>query len=591
MRRVLLGMVAVVAVGLGVLAWVTDVLRRPELATLEMRFDVRGVDRPSPDVVVVALDDETLRRLNVRPPIPRSYHARVIDRLRAAGARTIAYDFEFTEPTTAAEDDALLRALGRARNVVLAGTRFTRDGDTDVLDGADNVRRFGARVGSAAFPPDLTHGGVIRRVPFADHGFPSFAVAAAGRRPAGDDAWIAFAGPAGTYPPFPLHRVLDGEQPPGGFRDRIVVVGATTLAAKDIYPTSAGPGMAGVEVQANAIATVLENAPLDDAPGWLSALVLVLAGAATPGAALRMMGLRWLAVPLVLVVGLAVAAQLAFAGGTILPVAAPALTLVPSAAGTFAVAYGTDLRDRRRLRAAFGRFVPPSVVDEVVAAADGSPRLGGVERDATVVFCDLRGFTTLAEQLGPQRVIDLLTAYLTAMSDAVLDHGGTVVSYQGDGIMAVFGAPLVQPDHADRALAAACTMLGPQLAAVNAYADAHGIAGPLRIGVGIASGPVLSGNVGSLRRLEYAAVGDTTNTAARLQAMTKEQGVPLLVADATRAALTRSPPAELHPVGELQVRGRAAPLRAWTLAAGAENARRATRASGPPDPARVSPGD
>jgi adenylate cyclase len=571
-RTLLLLAVAVGAAALGLVAWSSDVLRRPEHATVDARFGVRGAQAPPADVVVVGLDAESLRRLNVQPPIPRSIHARVIDRLRAAGARVVAYDFEFAQPTSVREDNALIRAVARAGSVVLAATRIAADGDVDVFDGAENVRRARAVAGSTNFPPAAARGGVIRRVPYAERGVRSFAVAAAERargtavdpRPfSGDGAWIDFAGPPGTIPAFPLHRVVAGAEPPGGFAGKVVVVGATASVLQDVHAVATGPGMPGAEIHANAIATILRGVPLGEVAGWLAALA--------PLAALRLQGLRWLPVPLVAAAAYAVAAQLSFDAGTIVPVAAPALALAAGVAGTFAVAYGTDLRDRRRLRAAFARFVPPQVVDEVVAQAGEGARLGGVERESTVLFCDLRSFTTLAERLGPARVIDLLTCYLTAMSDAIMDHGGTVVSYQGDGIMAVFGAPLPQPDHADRALAAAADMLGPRLEQVNAQAREVGVLtaadAPLRIGIGIASGPVMSGNVGSPRRMEYTAVGDTTNTAARLQAMTKETGCPVLVADVTRASL-RGPEPPLRRVGELALRGRSAPLIAWTFGGG-----------------------
>jgi adenylate cyclase len=289
--------------------------------------------------------------------------------------------------------------------------------------------------------------------------------------------------------------------------------------------------------------------------------ILVIA-AVTPLAALRLTALRWLPVPLLAGAAAAVAAQLAFDAGRILPVAAPALALLTAVLGTLAVAYATDLRDRRRLRAAFGRFVPPSVVDEVVAQAGDDLRLGGVRREGTVLFCDLRGFTAAAERLEPEAVVALLNAYLSQMSAAILDHGGTVVSFMGDGIMAVFGAPLAQEDHADRALRAAREMLGPRLDAFNARA---GAGEPFRLGVGICSGPVLSGNVGSPRRVEYTAVGDTTNLAARLEQCTKTAGVPVLIADRTRAALRDEPAAGLRRVGELEIRGREGRLETWTF--------------------------
>ena len=158
----------------------------------------------------------------------------------------------------------------------------------------------------------------------------------------------------------------------------------------------------------------------------------------------------------------------------------------------------------------------------------------------------------------------MLNRYLTVMSEAILDHGGTVVSYMGDGIMAVFGAPLEQADHADRAVAAARDMSGRCLDSFNAWVREAGVGEGFRMGIGICSGPVMSGNVGSERRLEYAAIGDTTNLASRLEAMTKASPHPVLIAESTAKWLSGGD-AGLVYVGELEIRGRSATVKAWAL--------------------------
>ena len=192
-----------------------------------------------------------------------------------------------------------------------------------------------------------------------------------------------------------------------------------------------------------------------------------------------------------------------------------------------------------RVRDVFARFLPESIVDEVLARADGEVRLGGVRLIGTVLFTDLRGFTTFAEQTAPDRVIDVLNRFLSEMSDAVLDNGGTLVSYLGDGLLAVFGAPIECDDHADRALAAAREMLHAAPAALQRLArPGGGRRGGFAMGVGVSSGPLMSGNVGSERRLEYTAIGDTVNTAARIEAHTKEVPHHALFSDSTRALLT-----------------------------------------------------
>jgi adenylate cyclase len=180
-----------------------------------------------------------------------------------------------------------------------------------------------------------------------------------------------------------------------------------------------------------------------------------------------------------------------------------------------------------------------------------------------VLFCDLRGFTRWAEPQPAATVIETLNRYLTEMSEALLAHGGTVVSYMGDGIMAVFGAPIEQADHADRALAAAREMLEVRLPRFNASHEGAAF----RMGVGLNSGPVSSGNVGSEERLEYAAVGDTTNVAARLEAKSKETPHQLLLSGATRQRLTVAPE-DLVDLGELEIRGREATIRVWAVQGG-----------------------
>jgi adenylate cyclase len=215
--------------------------------------------------------------------------------------------------------------------------------------------------------------------------------------------------------------------------------------------------------------------------------------------------------------------------------------------------------------------VPESVVGEVLEQADGA-RLGGVSREATVMFSDLRGFTSFAESLEPDRVITILNRYLTAMvDDAILPHGGTLVDYMGDGIMAVFGAPIEMDDHADRALAAARDKLR-ELVRFNEWLHTEmGIDKSFQMGIGLNTGRVMSGNVGSERRLAYTAIGDTTNTAARLEAMTKGTPHMLFLSESTRAGLSRDPD-DLVFVDDFEVRGREQTVKIWSVAE-AERAR------------------
>jgi adenylate cyclase len=197
------------------------------------------------------------------------------------------------------------------------------------------------------------------------------------------------------------------------------------------------------------------------------------------------------------------------------------------------------------------------------ADSEDDVRLGGELLTATVLFSDLRGFTSFAETKEPAEVIGVLNRYLTEMSDAILDHDGTLVAYMGDGIMAVFGAPIASDDHADKALGAAREMLD-RLEGFNAWLRSEGLGDGFKMGIGLNTGDVMSGNVGSARRLEYTTIGDTTNSAARLEGMTKGTPYQLFVADSTRSRLA-SVPDDLESLDELEVRGRKGAVKVWAL--------------------------
>ena len=568
-RRVLtLAAVAATATGLALTGWATGVLDGLEKATVDTRFEVRGEREPSGEVVVVGVDDETLNRENLRWPFPRARQARFVDALRKYLPRLIVYDIQLTEASKSpAGDLALYDAVSRARPVLLATTETDPSGKTDVFGGDDVVREAGGAVGSGLFTVDS--GDRVRRLHYEEGRLETLAVRAAELvgRPATRrqlPAWIDWAGPRKTIPTYSWSSVARGEAPREALEGKIVVVGVTAPREGDIVLTAA-PGnglLPGAEVHANAIATLVEGRPLKSASGLLDALLIVLLGCAVPLLAMRFSLRALIAAPLLLA-GFLLAGQLAFEEGTILVIASPLGGLVLAGAGTGATLLFTEVLERRRLRAMFKRFVPEQVADQLIARGDDEPHLAGIELDATVLFCDLRGFNGFAEQQAASVVIALLNRYLEEMADAVLAQGGTVVAYMGDGMMAVFGAPVEQPDHARRALAAAQEMIGVRLERVNTWLAERGLETRFGLGVGLNSGPVMSGTVGSERRLEYTAVGDTTNVASRLQALTAELGTPLLMANSTRERLGDMP--GLADVGEAEVRGREAPERLWTI--------------------------
>ena len=616
LRLLLLAIVAVGSTGLVLVAYGTNLLNSLELSTVDARFAVRGHERPPKDVVLVEIDARTFDELGFQWPFARKVHARVIENIAREHPRVIAYDVQFSEasacppvakgsqpkpghcPLALEDEEALLNALKAAGGRTVMTETETEEGAPGKVrflgspEGNALLGEFGSRPANGLLPTDP--GGVLRRVTYSYEGLKTLAVAstevAVGHRvdPAefsGAPAWIDYYGPEETFPKVSFSKVYLGHVPRGTFHDKVVVVGPSAPTLQDIHPTSTARQMPGAEVQASAIETVLRGLPLRSSPGWLAVALIVLMGVAAPLASMRLGPIATIALALGLAAAFTVAVQVAFDDGGVVSFVYPLGALILSAAGALSVQLVTVAFERERVRDLFSRFVPENVVGEVLAAADEGLRLGGVQREATVMFTDLRGFTSFAETLTPDRVIDLLNHYLSEMSDAILDHGGTLVAYMGDGIMAVFGAPIAQADHADRALSTAREMLNVRLPRFNAWIAEQGLGEGFRMGIGLNSGHVMSGNVGSERRVEYTAVGDTTNSAARIEALTKGTPHQLMLSGTTKDALT-APPADLVYVEEVELRGRRSSTSIWSLAddgagpAGASAARDAGEVQG-----------
>jgi adenylate cyclase len=578
LRRQRTGALVAVAIGsaaIALAAYSTDLLRRQELSSVDARFAIRGTQAVPSDLAVVKIGAPTFRQLGETWPFPRHLHAQLIDRLRRDGAKAIAYDVQFTEPTTRREDDALIEAVARARGqIILSTTEADIQGRTGVLGGGGILRRIGARAGSAVVKPDPD--GVLRRIPVSHGGLVGFPVAtvetATGRKASGagsaneHSAWVDYRGPPGTIPTYSFSRVLRGRVPAGEFRDKIVIVGAGAPSLQDNHttPTSGEMVMSGAEVEANAIWTAQHGFPLRSAPLALDLVVILLAALAPPLASWRLKPLAALALALGFAALYLIAAQLAFDAGRILTVVYPLGALALSAVGALAVTTAITAFERQWVRDTFSRFVPEAVVEDVLARTDENFRLGAVRCVGTVMFSDLRGFTSFSERHEPDRVAECLNHYLTEMSEAIRDHGGTLVSYMADGILAVFGMPIEQPDHADRALATSREMLSERLPRFNEWIREQRLGEGFRMGIGLNSGEVMSGQFGSEWRMEYAAVGDTTNAAARIEEMTKGTPYSIYIAESTKESLHTGQDG-LSYVDEMPVRGREAPIRIWTV--------------------------
>jgi adenylate cyclase len=582
MRRLRLGLLATTllfATGVSLLITTGAVGERAELASVDARFPLRGEQDAPDNLLVVAVDDVTFSDLPKdlgRWPFDRRVFAQALTNVSKGKPKAIVYDVQFTEPQGTTDDDyeadnALIEASRKAGNVVFSSTEVSDDGTTRVFGDTEVQAYARATVGNGLFPEDP--GGVLRRIHYEVDGLKALPVVSAekagakvDRKAMGEDgAWIDYHGGPGHIRTVPFVRVWEGKLPPETYRDKIVVIGASAPVLQDRHPTSwSSQPMAGPEIQANAVSTLLRGMPLRSSAGWVDILLSVLLSVLAPLLGLRARALVTLGAALAAGVAFMATVQLAFNDGRVMAFVGPMTGLVLGTAGALLVQLLTTTVEKAQMRDLFARFVPDSVVDQVLAkTGEDGLRLGGVRLVCTVMFSDLRGFTSFSEKREPEEVIAILNRYLTLMSDAILDHGGTLVAYMGDGIMAVFGAPIGSDDHAGRALDAGRAMLD-KMEEFNAWMRDNGHGDGFKMGIGLNTGEVMSGNVGSDRRLEYTAIGDTTNTAARLEGLTKGTPYQLFVAGSTYELLAEKP-ADLDFVDDFPVRGRESKLPVWGL--------------------------
>jgi adenylate cyclase len=551
------------------------------LSTLHMP----PLDKDAP--VIVAIDEPSLAEINLQWPWPRSLHARLISQLRAAGAKAVGLDIIFSEPSIPAEDEALAQVLGP--DVVLAGdetlvTSPQADQFVQVMPLPIFTDR-GAMAGIASV--GLHRDGVLREMPPYDDGFSANLVTTAGI-PVGmpeEGSLIQTLGGPRTYQTVSYYQALDPENflPVGLFKDRTVIIGLSLQNAPSIekggadafatsYTVHTGKLTAGAEIQATIFDNLRRQLSVRQAPAILRQLILF-------GAVLVAAALVWRATGWPTVLGIAAALAFLFIGSFVLldraatfasPMA-PCLAFIGIAGAQAALDYAQERRNRRQITRAFSQYLAPALVEEL--ARDPSKlKLGGEKRVLSVLFCDVRGFTTIAEQLkdDPQQLTTLINRLLTPLSEIVLAHGGTIDKYIGDCLMAFWNAPLDDEAHASRAVTAALDML-QVMDALNEELEAEASAAgrphfPLRIGIGINTGECVVGNMGSTQRFDYSALGDAVNLAARLEGASKNYGVSLLLGEGTASQLAET--FKVFELDRIAVKGRTSQSPVFTSLAG-----------------------
>jgi adenylate cyclase len=344
---------------------------------------------------------------------------------------------------------------------------------------------------------------------------------------------IDYLGPPRTIPGVSVTDILRGKVTPGTFTGKIVLVGATAVGTHDLRSSPFSPVHAGTEINATVVDNILTRRFLARPEWWevfdlLAVLVLASLVAIT---VVRTRAVAGLLLLVALFGGYVLLAGWLFARhGIWLSMVYPLLAFTLNSTGLTAYRYLTEERERRSMKAMFGQYVAPLVVEELLKEP-GRLKLGGEEKVLTVLFSDLVAFTTYCERCSPREMVGILGDYYERMTEQVFAHGGTLKEYVGDELMAFFGAPIDQPDHAARACGAALAMREQRLA-LNTEWAAIGRP-PLSARTGINSGPMLVGNLGSRYRFAYGVLGDQVNLGSRLEGLNRVYGTDILVGEST----------------------------------------------------------
>ena len=632
-------------------------IRGMETASLDLRFRLRGVRPPVPQVTVILVDDRSLEDLG-RWPLPRTLFARAVELLDRAGAKVVVFDLLFTEPDESVSAD--LREAARTAASALADNR--EDGLRAALERlaeSDRDDRFTAAIGASGrvllpigfsfsgaavegpswlsasayarfdnspLPPvfplhptsavlpieplataaaGLGHTTVAfdrdgaprydyAALPFEAEFLPSLSIRATAAYLGVDWPQVALAlgagvqigeltvptdramrllinyrGPRGTFPSVSFADLVAGRVAPDKLSGRIVVIGASFLGSSDSYPQPfSNTLMPGAERMANIIDMVISR----DFIGALTehwrivVAAAILAIAALTGAMTEFVPTRFAAlVGIAPIAAWAGAAQLAFARNLWLPLVEPVAAFVTATASVLLFRYWIVDRDARRIRTAFRRYLAPEMV-ALLAAHPERLQLGGEMRTVTILFCDIRDFTTLAEGMDARTLTSFLNSFLSPMTEIITGRKGTIDKYLGDGIMAFWNAPLDDPEHADNAFRAAQAMRRKLVDLNRHWAAEAQSAGrpfrPVRIGIGINTGECCVGNYGSEQHFNYSLQGDPVNLASRLESLTKIYGVDLVIGEETAKRLDER---QLLAIDLVAVKGKSQAVRVFTL--------------------------
>ena len=561
----------------------------------DLRFKIMGKTKAPDNIVIAAIDEKSIEKLG-RWPWGRDRVAELLNRLTQAEAELIVFDIFM--PESEAHDLMLAKAVKDAGNVLLPlvfsfdTSQTTRQNEhisyaavqeiinpekfnkyapisaSGVLAPVLVLMQESMAIGHINMKPDDNDGTLrweMMAIEYKGYLYPSLdaltaavylgipfekvavnateGVRLSGKRYIPTDyhgrSLIYYYGPSFTFKNFSISDIIEGKVGAEQLRGKIVLVGATAMGIYDLRVTPFSPAMPGVEKHANIIASILEQRFLQKAPLHTNIIILVLSGLFISFFVGRFKASISLLFTFCIVICLISLSYYLFAyRGVWIYVAYPSITILLIFANGTAYSHAVEETYARKIKAMFSSYVTERVVNELIRNP-GMAKLGGERKNVTILFADVRGFTSFSESHSPEEVVPILNEYLGAMTDIIFKWEGTVDKFMGDAIMAFWGAPMKQDNHAELAVKCSLHMLA-KLRELQEKWKAEGKP-PLDAGIGINTGDVIVGNIGAEgRKMDYTVIGDHVNLASRVEALTRKYNANILITEFTMYAITKA---------------------------------------------------
>jgi adenylate cyclase len=572
-----------------------------ELKILDLKFNLRGKEKPNLPILIIGIDEKSLQKLG-RWPWPRNYHAKIINYIDRGCPKQIFLDIFFVEKSREnPENDILLeKAIKNSKRVYLDYFFEKEKIEVDKFS-EEVVKKFSFELPKnykskqtvkSLIPPiyklansvkGLGHSivfededDVIRHTPllveYSKKFYPSISLVLAmdllgiERKEISINPekylkiqnlhipfdrenlmLINYRGPAKTFEYISYIDVFEKRIPFYFFKDKIVMIGATASGIYDIRPTPYGI-MPGIEIIANSLDTIVNKRFLRKTEKNINFLIYLFLGIIASFFVLNLKPLKTFIFIFFLTAVFIFSNFYIFEKYLILfPFISPLIVLFLSIFSSLSYRYLTEEKEKKKIKYAFQHYVSHTVVNEILK--DFSKlKLGGEKKVLTVLFSDIRGFTNFSEKYPPEEVVSYLNEYFTEMTEIIFEENGTLDKFIGDAIMVIYGAPVYFPDHAERAVRTAIKMQKKIKELQNYWKE------PLRVGIGINTGEMVVGNMGSKNRWDYTVIGDSVNLASRLEGLTKEYKVDIIISEYTYQEIKNK--VDVRYLGKVKVKGK-----------------------------------